>query len=172
VVVAVAEPSDPEIAAAVTLALSEDPYTKGVPWKVAVNDGVVALAGEVESAFLARWAEETVSVVPGVDRVINQITVAETPRRPTDRVLQDRIDRQLAYNTLVDARRVVVRVEDGVAVLSGLVDSLEARRLVALTAADEDVRCVIERLHIRPRAPVYREPPPPLEPCPRPPLAE
>jgi len=170
--VAAAPPSDAEITAAVAGALAEDPYTKGVPIAVAVDHGVVTLSGEVDSAFLARWAAETVSGVPGVEGVDNQITIPAPSLWPPDPVLKDRIELQLAYNPFVNGRRIHVQVEDGVATLTGFVDSLQARRSAAKTASEEQVRCVVESLYIRPHAPVYREPPPPLPPCPRRPGAQ
>jgi tRNA A-37 threonylcarbamoyl transferase component Bud32 len=73
--------SDPEIAAAVSAALTGSPDLKGQTIGVAVSQGVVTLTGQLDTPAQAATALTLSSALPGVQRVANQMKVRPTVER-------------------------------------------------------------------------------------------
>lgn len=96
--------------------------------EIEVDDGVVTLAGTVDSYARKLAAQEAVHAVAGVRDVVNVIDVrplAET--RPTDRELEATARQMLVWDALVPDRDIDVHVSDGWVTLSG-VASVVAQR--------------------------------------------
>jgi osmotically-inducible protein OsmY len=101
---------------------------------VAVSDGIVTLTGEVRS-YAEKWnAERAVERVEGVRGVANDIQVRVVGQRSDTDIAKAAAD-ALAWNSLVPADRVTVRVENGWLTLRGEVDYDYERR-----AAERAVR--------------------------------
>jgi|DewCreStandDraft_1066081.scaffolds.fasta_scaffold22251_2 osmotically-inducible protein OsmY len=74
--------ADPEVAVAVATALALDPRTNLCPVQVHCQLGVVHLRGVVPTAEMAAAAAEIAQAVPGVARVVNELTPAAPPPAP------------------------------------------------------------------------------------------
>jgi osmotically-inducible protein OsmY len=145
----VLRPSDQKIKNDIGLALLRDPYVEKFKISATVNNGVVNLAGTVDSYFEKAQAEDVVSRVKGVVHVNNRLEVQQygTPYtydpyvdnwyfNDTDwysykpaysgssdfRIAQEIRD-QLFWSPFVDDTDITVSVDDGEATLTGTVDS-------------------------------------------------
>lgn len=129
-----------------------------------VEDGEVTLAGSVRSAGEKTRAERHVWTVPGVRAVDNNLRVewwrademTEQPQPWSDGRMRQAIDNALDASTRVDAHEIATTVRDGVAILMGEVDNLQAKRTAGEIARNVlGVRRVRNRLRVRP--PVARD---------------
>lgn len=139
------EVTDEQIAAAVRRTLEQDPYLESEDITVQVYSGVVSLLGTVESRFAKLHAEDRISRVYGVLAVRNELEVEKdqppvfsryiyafspTPdtylgreRKKSDAEIAEDIRDQLWWSPFVDSDEVDVSVEDGVAILTGTVET-------------------------------------------------
>jgi osmotically-inducible protein OsmY len=115
--------TDPDVAAAVALALKLRP---GIPSNVqaAVHDGHVTLTGHVDWLHQKELAEAVVRHMGGVRGVLNHIDV--TPKAG-QRDVRRRIVQSLHRNADVDARHVDVAVTGDVVTLTGTVSAWSQR---------------------------------------------
>lgn len=140
--------SDTEIADRVENALIVDPFTESYEISVAVHRGEVNLYGTVDSVFEKRQAADVAAGVLGVIDVDNHIDVERTDayvtswetaydigRETDDWEIRQEIKDQLFWSPFVDADQVNVVVNDGIATLTGEVDTWSERR-----AAEENAR--------------------------------
>ncbi|HKT61572.1 MAG TPA: BON domain-containing protein [Gemmatimonadales bacterium] len=106
--------SDPDIQRDVVAQLEAEPNLRWEDTAVGVRDGVVMLAGYVDS-YADKWrAEQVVEKVKGVKAVVNELK-AKLPsqsRRPDPELARATID-ALTWNVLVPTDRIQVVVEDG-----------------------------------------------------------
>lgn len=138
---------DLEIGDAVVEALVLNPYTESLDVVVNVVDGEARLSGEVSNLFQKREVESVTSGVPGVASVINDLRVINpSPSKEQtgevepfilsanqdDRIKKE-IEKQIFWSPFVDSDPISVTVKDGIATLSGTVNS---RR--EYTAAEEN----------------------------------
>jgi osmotically-inducible protein OsmY len=125
------QPPDEEIETKVSLALKRDPFVERHDISPLVTNGMVYLYGTVDSAFERARAEDAAARINGVIAVRNNLTL-EAPPEPLPvksdwEILQD-IQNELWWSPFVDVDEVEVEVNDGVATLSGTVDSYPERR--------------------------------------------
>jgi osmotically-inducible protein OsmY len=105
-----------------------------------VKDGIVMLSGDVDTFYQKMHAAEVASRVRGVRDIVNTIKVSWAVNH-TDTELRDRIKRRLASNieTRWVSERITVKVKNGIATLTGDVDTWaeykEAARVASLTEA-------------------------------------
>lgn len=144
---------DEQVAANLRAALKRDPYVSPYDVTVAVNDGVAKLVGKVASHFEKARADDIAARTRGVKDVVNGLEVAQTNEPVAwdpyvddlqahgfdwydyrggysyqpDRRIERRIKDELWWSPFVDRDEVRVKVEDGVATLTGTVDSLAER---------------------------------------------
>lgn len=142
-------PSDRTIKENVKDALIWDPYLEKYEIAVAVNDGEVSLYGDVDSTFERGRADNVAARQRGVRDVNNYLTVNDTDivvydpyvddwdveaygwytihgDRYTDRTdleIKRSIESELYWSPFVDSDEVNVEVNDGVAALTGTVDT-------------------------------------------------
>ncbi len=136
---------DGDIAADIQNRLRADAALAAGLITVVVEAGEVTLAGSVRSAAERMRAEEQVWTVPGVQAVENNIDVqwwraeemADWPDPWTDGLIREAIEEALERNPRVEADEVATTVRDGVAILMGEVESLQAKR-----TAEEEARNV------------------------------
>jgi osmotically-inducible protein OsmY len=152
--------ADKDVAQAVRAALLRDPYVESYEVTVSVQNGVADLYGTVDSYFEKLQAEDVASRVPGVVLVDNNIHVDEDyapyvydpyvdkwdpydyewyDYRPgytasSDWEIELEIEDELYWSPFVDAGDVNVSVENGVAELTGTVDSWSEYRAAAENA--------------------------------------
>ncbi len=119
---------------------------------VEVRDGTVLLRGEVPSYWAKTAALEDSELIPGVDRVEDQLTVRWPPvYTPSDSELWDNVDRTLRWNPNIDVTRIAIDVFDGVVSLEGTVDALWKKLHAERAASDvAGVRRVENRLAVVP----------------------
>jgi osmotically-inducible protein OsmY len=115
--------SDNDILKDVTAELKFEPSLRDDDIAVGVRDGVVTLAGFVDS-YADKWrAERIAGRVKGVKSVVNDIEVKlpSASARPDPALARAAVD-ALQWNTLVPHDRIRVIVEDGWVTLEGDVD--------------------------------------------------
>jgi osmotically-inducible protein OsmY len=109
--------------------LKTDALIEGYDIGVRVNDGVVSLSGDVGSEYEKFHATDVVARIRGVKDVINRINVQRVVRKQ-DADLEKDIRERLTWNwtTCKVGNRISVRVKNGVAELTGDVDTWAERR--------------------------------------------
>ena len=105
---------------------------------VAANDGVVTLTGVVADKDLKSIAEDTVSNLPGVLRVDNQITIDPALQEHSDAWIAWKIHYQLLVHADVSYSDTKVDVKDGVVTLTGTAESVAQKELTGEYAKDID----------------------------------
>lgn len=157
-------PTDAQIKADVIASIERDPYLERQDISVSVVGGEVYLAGEVETFFQKTRADDAAARVPGVVEVNNNLVVADTwdPMTPSpyvddliytpegsryvlpegfdpaksDWAIQQDIRDELWWSPFVDAGEVNVSVDDGVARLTGTVDTWSEREAAETNALE------------------------------------
>lgn len=118
------------------------------------RDGVVTLTGDVQDHDQKKLAEDTVSNLPGVVSVINEITVNSEPKEHSDAWIALKIRTLLLVRANVSATATTVNVTNGDVLLTGSVDNAAQKDLTEAYAKDVDgVRSVRNDLVIKDRAP-------------------
>jgi osmotically-inducible protein OsmY len=97
--------------------------------KIAVDDGVVTLTGQVDDADLRILAEDTVRDLPGVLRVDDQIMVVPAAPEHSDGWIAIKARGRLLTKANVSATATSITVKDGVVTLAGRADSLAQKEL-------------------------------------------
>lgn len=148
-----ASPGDGAVAENIRAALKRDPYIERFDITSTVVDGTAYLYGTVDSYFEKSRAEDLASGTRGVFDVENYLAVDyEMPqmydpyiddqyidreemvryerRSPykSDEQIEDAIEGELWWSPFVDENQVNVTVDDGIATLSGTVNSWSERR--------------------------------------------
>lgn len=142
-------PTDAEIADEIRDALARDPYVEGFEITVSVIDGVAHLYGVVDTYFEKGQADDLASRTAGVIGVNNHLVVEDTEEplayepyadeyypydydwydyEPNytflaDARIAEEIRDEMWWSPFVDSDDVTVSVDDGVATLTGRVDS-------------------------------------------------
>jgi osmotically-inducible protein OsmY len=156
-----APPSDSRVKDNVEAALRRDPYVEPYEINVVVDGGQVYLYGEVDTNFERAQADEAVSRQRGVTRVHNFLLVrypdiptydpyaldiagaepepyggaTDRAAKKSDWEIERDIETELFWSPFVDGDQVSVDVNDGVASLSGAVETWSERR-----SAEENAR--------------------------------
>lgn len=120
-------PSDEDIENNIRTKLAASPDIDLIDMDVMVNAGVVTLKGTVDTYWKKIHAEYLIEMEPGVVRIENHLAVVPTENIVDQEIAND-IVRSLEAKSTVDAEDVNVRVRDGVATLSGIVPTWNARR--------------------------------------------
>ncbi len=141
------------ITSAVKMSLLADTRTPGLDVNVDSTDGRVTLFGTVESAAAKAAAEEDAKKVAGVTAVDNSLQIVAPAKHDAvaakDDEVEERVEAALAKASL-GSSAIGVEVENGVARLTGSVDS-NADRLNAAVAARRvsGVRAIKDDLEIK-----------------------
>ncbi|MGD9096572.1 MAG: BON domain-containing protein [Desulfobacterales bacterium] len=143
--------ADTELARQVRMTLLLEPQIRQDLVSVTVTNRLVLLRGQVPSAHARERATRAASGIRGVTAVVNNLEVA-TPRRSDRRedwqIRQGILD-ELRWSPYVDDDMVAVTVNDGVALLTGVVDDLRARRVATANALEGGAVQVRNRLRVR-----------------------
>lgn len=121
---------------------------------VRARDGVVTLSGKVADRDHKALAEETVSGLPGVTSVRNDIAVAPPYPEKSDAWIALKIRSRLLVKANVSMAHTKVDVHDGVVTLRGTADNAAQKELTEVYAREiEGVRSVRNEITIEPPAP-------------------
>jgi len=114
-------------------------YLKDDSIKINSNDGAVTLTGTVENESHKGLAQETVSSLPGVKNVDNQLAISgQQPPENSDGWLSMKVKGALLFNRNVSAVNTEVYVTDGMVTLKGHADSQAQKDLTGEYAKDID----------------------------------
>ncbi len=114
-------------------------YLKDDNIKVESSDGVVTLTGTVSQDYHRSLAEETVSGMPGVKSVNNQLTIAgDQPSEHSDGWITTKVKTALLFHKNVSATSTEVNTQNGVVTLTGKADSEAQKQLTCEYAKDVD----------------------------------
>jgi osmotically-inducible protein OsmY len=95
---------------------------------VVTTDGIVTLTGSIDNILAKERAQAIAEATVGVRAVVNRIQV-QPPILLADADIQKNINTALLDNPATDAFKVLVTVTDGVATLTGTVNSWQERNL-------------------------------------------
>ena len=125
-------------------------YLKDDNIKTEAENGIVTLTGTVSEENHKSLAQETVSSLPGVEKVDNQIQVqGMQPEKDTDGWIGLKVKTTLLFHRNVSAAKTQVDVKDGVVTLSGEADNQAQKDLTTEYVKDvEGVRDVKNELKI------------------------
>ena len=111
--------------------------------KVDVDNGIATLTGTVEDKDQKDLAEDTVSNLPGVDRVDNRITLANGQPEHSDGWIALKIRSKLLVRAHVSATKTHVDVLNGAVTLTGTAETSAQKELTGEYAKEvEGVRSV------------------------------
>ncbi len=168
-----ASPTDAEIAQNVRDALKRDPFVDRYEISVTVIDGTAYLYGTVDTYFEKGQADDVASEIYGVTEVDNNLNVDApeplvydpyvTPYYPyyydwydyepyytfmTDSEIKEEINDEMWWSPFVDSDEVNVTVDDGVATLTGTVDSWSESQSAVENAYEGGATWVNNKLQI------------------------
>jgi len=110
-------------------------------------DGIVLLTGQVEDAGLRSLAEDAIREIDKIRKIHNVIQIGgaiSLVARGNDNWLQTKVKAQLLADEDVEASRIKVFVEDGVAYLIGVVPREQADAAVAIARTVFGVQRVVK----------------------------
>ncbi len=112
-------------------------YLKDDAISTVSKDGVVTLSGTVNEYSHRELAQETVSNLPGVKSIDNQLVYnGEQPAENSDGWLSMKVKGSLLFNRYVSAVKTQVYVVDGIATLKGEAESQAQKDLTGAYAKD------------------------------------
>ncbi len=117
--------------------------------KVEASDGVVTLTGNVSDQDLRKLAEDTVSDLPGVQRVDNRIVVTPPAPEYSDDWVALKINTRLLLTAQVSAVNTKVDVKEGVVTLTGTAESIAQKELTENYVHDiKGVKTVVNQIAV------------------------
>ncbi len=105
---------------------------------VKANEGIVTLTGVVADRDLKTVAEDTVSNLPGVLSVNDQITLDPALKEHSDAWIAFKLRTQLLVRSNVSMATTTVNVTDGVVTLTGTAENLAQKELTGEYAKEID----------------------------------
>jgi len=105
---------------------------------VKADAGVVTLTGMVADKDSKSIAEDTVSNLPGVTRVDNQITLDPALKERSDAWIAWKIRYQLLVRASVSNRDTQINVSQGIVTLTGIASTTAEKELVGVYATEID----------------------------------
>jgi osmotically-inducible protein OsmY len=144
----VGEMSDADIEAQVGDAFYQDPYLERWEIDIDSNLGLVTLSGTVNTSFEKRQAEDVAEGVAGVIGVVNKLEYEHEWEWKPDWEIRADIEDELWWSTFVDSDDINVEVEDGVATLTGEVDTWSERNAAEKNAFDGGAKDVENQLKV------------------------
>jgi hyperosmotically inducible protein len=128
--------------------------------KTASKEGVVTLTGIVHDDSHKQLAQDTVTGLPGVKSVTNQIEVKENPPASSDTWLYLKVKSALAFHRSVSSYNTQVELKEGVVTLTGDATSQAQKDLTTEYAQDvEGVKEVKNQMTVtsKPQTPTLEE---------------
>jgi osmotically-inducible protein OsmY len=144
-----ATPVDDEtIARQVRVRLSNNPLVDRFDVRVSVLNGVVYLVGQVDHDAEIAQALLTAVKTKGVVDVKNRLTVGDGWNWSADYDIKDTIEDELWWSPFIDEDQVQVDVRNGVATLTGTVDSWWEKRVATDNAFEGGAKSVRNYLFV------------------------
>jgi len=138
--------SDADIAQAAVHALRWHSLVPADKVKVEVEDGWVALTGELDWGYQSASAEQCIRPLIGVKGISNQIRLKQ---RVNPVALRTDLAAALTRHAQREANHIEIKVDGGVVTLSGSVDSLQEHdAVIGTTSAARGVTRVVDYLQI------------------------
>ncbi len=128
---------------------SEDPAVNSNWIDIKIGEGVVELTGHVSNIMEKDRAEELVSRNEGVNEIVNRLIVGTEWLAKSDKALKDDIRDEMWWSPFVDEADVDVAVEEGVATLSGTVDSWNERWKAEENAFEGGAKDVVNLIDVK-----------------------
>lgn len=142
--------SDAEVRQRIIDALDGDARIDASQIAIDVSHGVVALRGQVASAYEKRIADGLVARIKGVQSIRNEIQAGPGAGR-TDAEIAADVTARLSASPIVGRRAVQIQVQNGTVTLSGVVESYAERTAIEdLAWAVSGVLNVIDRTSVIP----------------------
>jgi osmotically-inducible protein OsmY len=142
--------TDWEIQKRVEQALLWNPTVERYEITVWVSNGLVTLYGSVDTYYEKKKAAQGIAPIEGIVGIVNTISVSERPRPvKTDYEIEKSIHVALNRRWSINTGNISVSVEDGVAELSGTVQSWDEYEKILNTAFDAGAQEVESNLHIQ-----------------------
>ena len=147
-----ASSQDDRITAAAMNSYNFKTFLKDDAIRVETDHGQVTLSGTVSADYHKALAEDTVSGLPGVKRVSNQLVVSGAqPAERTDPWITLKVKAALTFHARVSAVDTRVQTQDGVVTLTGQARSEAQKELTAEYAKEvEGVQSVRNELVVVP----------------------
>jgi osmotically-inducible protein OsmY len=164
-----AERPSREVVTNVNEALQRDPYLESEEVNVSVEDGIVTLAGEVESYFEKWQASDVALRAQGVVAVDNNLVVNYEPldyetsfydwdptlydydyeiESKSDAAIAEDLQDEIFWSPYVEPEEVSFTVEDGVATLTGEVDTWYERTRATEEAYEAGAVAVVNGIQV------------------------
>jgi osmotically-inducible protein OsmY len=171
-----------EVATNVNEALQRDPYLEPEDVNVSAEDGVVTLTGEVESYFEKWQASDVALRAQGVVAVDNNLAVDYEPldydtsfydwdptlydydyeiESKSDAAIADDLQDEIFWSPYVEPEEVSFTVEDGVATLTGAVDTWYERTRATEEAYEAGAVAVVNGIQVEEGSDLEAEAPAP-----------
>jgi osmotically-inducible protein OsmY len=151
--------SDEEVTAKIERLLKDDPYLQGYDFEVRTYAGEVHLRGQVSTLFEKNRATQLAGQVRGAVDVDNYVGIEKEedklPPKPDWKIEED-IAYEFYWSPLIDGKRIVVTVDEGVATLKGTVSSRAERHAAEANAREAGAVGIVNELKIE--IPVAEEP--------------
>ena len=141
-------PGNDELENKVSRRLLSDPYTNRFDLEISAYGGTVYLSGKVHTSWEKRHAGEIAGQIEGVSRVVNNISSERQWSWKPDWQLKDNIERQYFWSPFVDGDQVNVTVENGIATLTGTVDTYSERQSAEDNAFEGGAKDVVNNLMV------------------------
>jgi osmotically-inducible protein OsmY len=116
--------------------------------RVVVWNGRAYLSGTVHSAIERARAEEIASRVKGITQVQNSLDINSPWTLKMDLAIYEAIERNLLKSPFISSDNINVYVDDGIAVLTGKVDSWQERRAASDNAYEAGAKLVVNKLAV------------------------
>ena len=142
-----AELSDMKVSEKVRKAIESDISLDQYEVSIFTRNGIVYLSGTVFSPFEADRVEKLASNVEGVVAIKNNLRTESIPQDKIDWELKEDIKEELYWNPVINSKKVNVEVVNGVATLSGEVDSWYERNIAPIEAIEAGAVEVKNHLH-------------------------
>ena len=164
--------TDDQIQADIDSAFIDDPLVDRFEIEVTVNEGKASLYGKLDSHYEKARAEEVALRIPGIVELKNRLEVSDdapeydenfyayapvttadddlgTIHIRPDSDIKHAIESELWWSPMVDADQVKLKVEAGVATLTGTVDSAAEMRAAVKNAMQGGAVVVKNRLQVQ-----------------------
>ncbi|MBD3305036.1 BON domain-containing protein [candidate division KSB3 bacterium] len=141
--------SDDDIAQKVSQALMRDPVVERYEISVRVFNHKVYLDGSVDSYYEKYHAEDVTSRVAGVVDIRNLLVVVDEWAWKSDQAIKEDIEDDLYWSYFVDNEEITVTVDEGVATLTGTVESWNEHAAAIKSAFEGGAKSVRSYLKIK-----------------------
>jgi osmotically-inducible protein OsmY len=141
-------PDDIEIAENVREALLWNPDVDRHQIVVSCHNGKIYLHGTVYSTYEKKQAEDVTYRIRGVVDVENNLRVDQDWRWKDDQAIKHDIESRFERNPFIEAEKITVSVQDGIATLSGAVDIWQRRDMVIDNALKGGAKSILSRLRV------------------------